>query len=499
VKSSREREQKLFAPPGFRLPSLGLVDGVVAAPLRKRRLLATYLDTEDLRLVRFGVTLRHRTGEGWTLKLPVGSGGGFLVRNELVFAGSVRRPPDEAVDLVQAYARSRPLAVCARLRTLRGVVELTDSDGTKLGELVDDRVAALDEDRRVLSAFRELELELGEDTPAKVSKRLVRLLESAGAAHVEQRPKLVRALGSGAEAPPDVVVAELGADASAGEVVRNALAAAVTRLIEHDPVVRLDADVEGVHKARVATRTLRSDLRTFAPLLDQGWSDALRSELGWLADLLGRVRDTDVMLAALAERVGSLDEREARAGARVLVSLRAERKRALAELLAALRSERYVALLDRLVAAAASPRLTPEAAGPARELVPPLVRKPWRSLERSVKALGKQPDDRALHDVRIRAKRCRYAAEAAAAVLGKRGEAFARAAADLQQVLGDLNDAVVAEAWLRDWAAGGRRAPGSVFAAGELAALQRAAADDARSTWRKSWKALAAARPRSLA
>ena len=498
MKVSRERELKLSVPAGFRLPSLELVDGLVAEPRGRRRLLATYLDTEDFRLARFGVTLRHRTGEGWTLKLPAGADGDAVVRDELVFGGSVRRPPEQAIDLVQAYARARPIVPCARLRTLRTVVELTDAEGTRVGELVDDRVSSLDEERHVQSTFRELEIELSKDAPTRLVKRLVRLLESAGAERSEPMPKLVRALGAPAQAPPDVAAVELDADSAAGDVVRNALATAVTRLIHYDPLVRLDTDPEGVHKVRVATRTLRSDLRTFEPLLDPAWSNALRSELGWLAALLGRVRDTDVLLAGLEDRAGTLAAAEAKAAARVLDTLRAERAEALAELLLALRGERYVELLDRLVAAASAPALTAEAAGPARELVPPLVRQPWRALERTVEALGKRPDDGALHDVRIRAKRCRYAAEAAAPVLGKRAGAFARAVADLQQVLGDLNDAVVAEAWLRRFAAS-RRSSAAVFAAGELAALERGAADQARATWRRAWKALVAARPRSLA
>ncbi len=497
MKVSRERELKLSVPPGFRMPSLELVDGLVAAPQGARRLLATYLDTDDLRLARFGVTLRHRSPEGWTLKLPAGADGDAIVRDELVFGGSVRRPPEQAIDLVQAYARARPVVPCARLRTLRAVVQLADVEETRVGELVDDRVSSLDEDRHVQSTFRELELELGEHAPSRLVKRLVRLLESAGAERVDQMPKLVRALGARAQAPPDVATVELDADATAGDVVRGALANAVARLIHHDPVVRLDAGPEGVHKARVATRTLRSDLRTFEPLLDPAWSNALRSELGWLATLLGRVRDTDVLLASLEERARTLADAEAKAAARVLDTLRAERAEALAGLLAALRGERYVELLDRLVTAASTPALTAEAEGPARELVPPLVRRPWQALERAVAGLGKRPDDAALHDVRIRAKRCRYAAEAAAPVLGKKAGAFARAAADLQQVLGDLNDAVVAEGWLRRFAAA-RRSSAAVFAAGELAALERAAADQARANWRRAWKGLVAARPRSL-
>ncbi len=500
MKASRERELKLSAPANFRLPSLeGLARGVVAAgPGEPRRLLATYLDTDDFRLARFGVTLRHRTGEGWTLKLPEGGGGDFLVRNELVFVGDVRRPPAVVIELVRAYARSRPVEPRVRLRTVRRVVELTDAAGTKLGELVDDAVSVLDEQRDVSARFRELEFEATEAAPPKLARRLVKLLQEAGAGPIEQMPKVVRALGPRAQAPADVVVGTLPPDATAGEVVRRAIASSVARLIHHDPVVRLDADPEGVHKARVATRTLRSDLRTFRQLVDRAWSDGLRGELGWLAALLGRVRDADVMLARLEGRAERLSGPAAKTAAPVLVTLTAERAQAFAELRQALRGERYLELLDRLVAASGSPELTPRAAVPATEVVPELVRQPWRSLERAVVGLGRRPSDEELHEVRIKAKRCRYAAEAAVPVLGKRAAGFADAAADLQDALGDLNDAVVAEAWLRDWAAG-RRASAAVFAAGELAGLERAAAAASRAGWRTSWKALAATRPRALA
>jgi CHAD domain-containing protein len=498
VKASRERELKLCAPAGFRVPALDVGAGVAAVPRARKQILATYLDTDDLRLARFGVTLRRRTGEGWTLKLPEEGGGEFLVRNEIVFPGARRRPPPEAIELVRAYARSRPLEPCARLRTVRRVVELADAEGTRLGELVDDTVSVLDDQRRVSTRFRELEFEATEAASPKLVKRLVKLLQEAGAGPTEQLPKVVRALGPPALAPADVSIGELAADATAGDLVRRALATSVTRLIRYDPVVRLDADPEGVHKARVATRTLRSDLRTFAPLVDKAWSDRLRAELGWLAALLGHVRDADVMLARLRDRVGGLSGPTARAAAPILATLAAERTQALAELLEALRGERYVELLDRLVTAASSPELTSRAAEPAKDVVPELVRRPWHSLEQTVKALGRRPSDAELHDVRIKAKRCRYAAEAAATVLGKRSASFAAAAVGLQDALGELNDAVVAEAWLRDWAAG-RRATAGVFAASELAGLERAAAGASRASWRKAWKALVAARPRSFA
>ena len=69
------------------------------------------------------------------------------------------------------------------------------------------------------------------------------------------------------------------------------------RLVSNDPATRL-GEAEPLHQMRVATRRLRSDLRTFRSLLDPAWTDETRAELKWLGELLGAVRDADV----LAER-----------------------------------------------------------------------------------------------------------------------------------------------------------------------------------------------------
>src|SRR2546421_9994751 len=70
-----EREVKLGAAPGFHLPALdGVLEGIRAEPAEEKRLDTVYHDTPDLRLARWGVSLRHRAGEGWTLKLPSAAG-----------------------------------------------------------------------------------------------------------------------------------------------------------------------------------------------------------------------------------------------------------------------------------------------------------------------------------------------------------------------------------------------------------------------------------------
>jgi CHAD domain-containing protein len=180
----------------------------------------------------------------------------------------------------------------------------------------------------------------------------------------------------------------------------------------------------------------------------------------------------------------------------VIAALTATRDQARDELHATLRGDRFVELLDRLVAAAKAPELRPDADRLARAALPGLVRGPWRSLEKRVKALDKDPSYVALHDIRVRTKRVRYAAEAVAPIAGKQARAFAAAAADLQEVLGDFNDAVVAESWLRDWAQGSRSTSGA-FAAGELVWLEHAEAQRSRALWKNAWRKLAAPKLRS--
>ena len=125
---------------------------------------------------------------------------------------------------------------------------------------------------------------------------------------------------------------------------------------------------------------------------------------------------------------------------------------------------------------------------PARQEAPAIVRGPWRHLSRAVHALGPAPSDEALHEVRIRAKRLRYASEAVSPAVGKPALELARSAADLQGVLGDFHDAIVAEDWLRTGTAGA--SPAQALAAGQLIARERDDAAQCRASWHDAWKRL---------
>ncbi|TMF69601.1 MAG: CHAD domain-containing protein, partial [Chloroflexi bacterium] len=280
---------KLGAGPAFHLPDLaGVVAGVEVGPPETVRMETVYFDTPDLRLARWGVSLRRRAGAGWTLKLaePPSTPGKpnttVLARQELTFQGGAK-PPEAALEVVRAYVRKAELVPVARLSTVRRRVRLVDGNGARVAEVVDDEVSVRD-GRRVAARFREIEVEVaGADGADGIITPLVTRLRGAGAGAPDPTPKHIRALGPRAIEPPEVATEPLPPDATARDVIKFGLAESVAALLHHDPLVRTGGDPEAVHQARVATRKLRSNLRTFGPLLDVEWTEALRAELGWIA------------------------------------------------------------------------------------------------------------------------------------------------------------------------------------------------------------------------
>ncbi len=485
-----EREIKLAVSPTMTLPPLSdPLAGVIAVPSGTRHLVATYYDTDDLRLARAGASLRHRNDEGWAVKLPAGVGrDGLLDRATYTFAGDGEDPPPEALDLVRALARTAPIAPVARLNTVRRSVHLRTAQGSPLGEVVDDDVTVVGGDAPV-RAFRELELEVADGAPEAQTTAIVARLRAAGAGEADPTPKVVRALGPRAAEPPDLEPVS-GPAHDVREVVRDALRATVAKLVQHDPGVRTGDDPEDLHQARVATRRLRAHLRTFAPLLDEHWAAALRVDLQWLGGALGGVRDPDVLLERLEGRLARVPARDQADGERLLELLRVQHGRARKSLLVVLRSDRYAELLERLVQAAREPRLVRRVDDePDEDILRAAARRPWEHLCDAVEALADEPADEELHAIRKRAKRARYAAEAVEPAFGKPARAFARALTEVQDVLGEHQDAVIAAEWLRK-AATQVHDEHAAFVAGQLVAFEHEAAFAARREWPKVWRAV---------
>jgi CHAD domain-containing protein len=270
------------------------------------------------------------------------------------------------------------------------------------------------------------------------------------------------------------------------DIVRDAMARSYGRLVVNEPGLWLGRDPEAVHQARVAVRRLRSDLRTFEPFVDSEWSSELRAELRWFGAELGTVRDLEVMRDRLRDHARRLTTAEAEAARRAVRRLDADREAARAELLATLGQARYARLRHNLDKSSLQPQCNASARDPARAALAPVVRERWKKVRGAVKHLSSHPADEALHAVRIRAKRCRYAAEAGVPAFGKPAAEFAKALADVQDVLGEHQDAVVAIGWLAKTA---HECPSSeAYAIGMLAQVERDAAVVARTEFPRTWK-----------
>ena len=157
-----EHEVKFAPGPWFEVPDLaGIVPGVQADAPETLALQAAYYDTDDLRIVRSGASLRHRSDDAWTVKLPLGRDDG-LTRDEVHIDGEPGEPPEGALDLVRALTRSAPIRLVAQLNTARKVVVLRDRHGRPLAEVVDDEVSVLD-GMRLAARFREVEVEFTDE------------------------------------------------------------------------------------------------------------------------------------------------------------------------------------------------------------------------------------------------------------------------------------------------------------------------------------------------
>jgi CHAD domain-containing protein len=494
-----EEERKYEAAPSFVVPELtGCVAGGEVVIREPVTLTAIYYDTDDLRLARAGVSLRHRRGdpEPWTVKLPSDTAG---IRHEISRRGRPGEPPAELVDLVTSFTRGETVRPVTTVRTRRRRYELMSADARPLAEVADDTVEVLD-GRRVVETFREIEVERL-DGDGLLLDRVGERLVGASATEGGFVPKHVRALGPAATEPPDLPApAPLGPDPAAGEVVTAAVRRSVARIISHDPALRLDEELPGgdtaVHQMRVGCRRLRSDLRTFGPLVDAGWARDLRREVRWLARTLGGARDAEVLRerlrdTAAADPLAPLDQD---AVARVDAALVHRRQQAANELSSALGSGRYRSLLEALVRAAASPRLTTLADQPARGLLPRLVARPWRTLVYGASGvdgaadLAADANDAQWHRVRVNAKQARYAVEAVAGVVGGGAPKLARRLSTLQDLLGAHQDAAVAaDTWLTI-AASDPDDHTLAVTAGRLHERERAAIRDIRDRFPAVWR-----------
>ncbi len=447
--SQLETERKYALAPGQQLPSLaGLA---TEGPVAQHELVATYYDAPDFRLTRAWQVIRHRTGgtdAGWHLKLPAGAD----QRLEVQAPGGSPRVPPELRARVTGTLAGAPLLPVAVLRTLRREQQLLAADGSVLALTCTDQVRAEVGGR--LQEWREAEVELvGGD--AALADRIEAALAGAGIQRAVTGSKIARALAAAMAAADERVI---GPGSTAGQVVLAYLAEQVGVLQDREAEVLVDGP-DSVHRSRVATRRLRSALRSYAGVFESGVVRGLRAELRWHAEELGAPRDAEVLAERLLAATGELPEA---ARAEVAGLLRAALGRTHAEAHAALVASMHTVRYDQLHLALArllvAPPLADSAGHPARKVLKPMLEKVIGRVRRLAAHAAARPTDLTRwHEVRKAAKAARYGAEVlvpvlpAAELLRSRWEAVTEAFGDVQdavvaqQVIGELSWQAVAE------------------------------------------------------
>lgn len=468
LRQTLEREVKLKTGHAFRLPHFP------GEPLPPRLFTSTYFDTVDFRLARLGVTLRRRTEQkrvAWQLKLPRQT-----ARLEVEMASAHSRPPTPLEDLLFGLLKREPLTAVAKLQTRRTGIRIQPL-ARPVADVVIDRVRILNA-RRVVGHLSEIEVELlsGKE---KEFAAIVTALREAGAYDGDSRPKVFQALNLDFSSPclPD--------SAPFSERLKAILQKQLRDILLHDPGTRFGQDPEELHQMRVGIRRFRALLRASRVLLEPEWYASQQEELRWLAAMLGTVRDQDVLLEQLYLEAHVLPPAERKIFERLLATFETHRSQARLQLLDALRSDRYLDLLGRLERAAQAPALRD---APESSLMH-MAAQEFKELVKAGKRGTTEPSDHELHQLRIRTKRTRYAAELALETMGKSAIRFVRQTKRNQEILGDHQDAVFTEERLRQLLHTTRGVK-TAFAIGQIIERLRARRRRTRAMFPREWAKL---------
>jgi CHAD domain-containing protein len=281
--------------------------------------------------------------------------------------------------------------------------------------------------------------------------------------------------------------------ASALDVVKAYLKVQVAKLRDLEPQVRAD-ESDSVHQMRVATRRLRGTLRSFGTVIPRSQTSNLAAELTWLGGLLGEARDGEVLpshLQATLEPV-PVELLIGPVQARVQGYFAPRRASAREQVIEAFGSARYAELLASLDRLAHDPPLGPQAAAPARQVLPAAVRQAYRQADKRMRRAGRAPrghdHDVALHAARKSARRARYAAEAASPAAGQPARTFARQMKKVQSVIGDHQDTVIARHAARDLGIGAHLADENAFTYGLLYERELHQAERLQARTRTVWE-----------
>jgi triphosphatase len=466
--SPRETELKLRLPAGADAVLRRAAALRSAAP-RTLQLDATYFDTPTRLLQENGMALRlRRVGRDWvqTLKVAATVTGGLSARPEWEAPATLRRGVPR-IDLLQLGDTPLP-ALLAQHHATRKLAPVFHTRFARTLWVVDFRSSRIEValDRGCIEAtvgrtqarepIAELELELKEGRAEDLLALALRLVGrgSHGLALVPMvRSKAERGhrLASGAAPRPTKAsargfVEHLAPDMPSGAALRALMAHGLSVLLANTEALHNGRDPEFVHQARVALRRMRSALR----LLDRKHSDFpeyLANELRWVGQTLGAARDWDVLVESTLPAMVAATPSALHARMRTLHrSALRRRDQEHRKAVAALSSARFARLALSLQAWTMTP--APKGGRLARR-APKVLARAHAQLFAAARQFAELSPERR-HRARILAKRLRYALDVMSVALpAEATERYVKALAELQDVLGALNDAAVARSSLK--------------------------------------------------
>lgn len=415
-------------------------------PLRQR-LLNTYYDTPDLRLQRERIAVRYRK-KGWqwllTVKCAAPSAGGLARRNEWEAPGL---PGEFDFSHVDDKKMRR------RLESMRDeLIPAFTTDFTRNTWLLKPEPGILIElalDRGQIEAkgrhelICEIELELFEgDAGALFTAALA--LQAKLPLHPESASKAERGYRLLTDAPLQAIKAlpvAIDEQTTSIAAFRTIALACLNHLQSNEKGIHSTDDPEFVHQARVAIRRLRSAIRIWKPLLPADFVACFDPLWRTLANQLGDTRNWDVFVTeTLPPLAGEFPDHPEimHLSRHALKHAASNRKNARA----ALKSPAYSHLLLAFTAALLALLETTET---------PLKAHARRCLSKRAKQVFKfnktrqGVDAAGRHHLRVAIKRLRYALEFFAPLFpGARLQHYHQATIDLQDLLGRMNDLVVA-------------------------------------------------------
>lgn len=477
------------------------VPGYEATPGSRKTLRDSYYDTPDWRLHRAGYTCRIRQkGDSFeaTLKSMAEAVDGLRQRQEITESlesadADLASLPGPVGQTIRSAAGRLPVALLFTLETDRQTYELRDQEG-ELGEIALDitsiPVAAEDHPVR----FSRVEVEVLSINRARPFVDAVVSECSLEPATTSKFAAALIATGQQVTLPfADLGSTEVNAEMSAAQYACAVLRKHFAALVANEPGTRLGEDPEFLHDMRVASRRIRATMSAFDPYLPIGLR-RLRNEMGWLTRSLGDVRDLDVQLERIDEWRKELPHVPPHALDALESTLTERRERARKRMLIALDSRRTERLLQRFAEALKRGPARTSMVGrePILEVAPNLVEKRYRQVRKLGDAIDKSSPAADYHALRIRSKKLRYALEFASPIYGKHASGFSGRVTDLQDVLGDHQDADVAMDALMELArtSGRRFQPETLVAIGVIVERYRLQAEHLRSRFPSTYKPL---------